>query len=90
MGQCPLLRTAFPQAWLLSDAGDEDSDQENEEFSSSSNPAYQEMLEFLRLGCAGTAVQSYPNIPLVVWTTPPEVSCCQGYRGRLKLTPLCI
>jgi hypothetical protein len=42
------------------------------------------MLNFLRLGCAGTAVQSYPNFPLVLWTIPPEVSCRQVYRVRLK------
>jgi len=42
------------------------------------------MLDFFRLGCAGTAVQSYPNIPLVIWTVPPEVSCGQGYRVQLN------
>ncbi len=42
------------------------------------------MLDFLRLGCAGTAVQSYPQTPLVIWTIPPEVSCGQAYRVRLK------
>lgn len=36
-------------------------------------PAYIEFLQFLRLGCGGTATQFYPAIILVISTIPPSV-----------------
>ncbi|KAG2146336.1 hypothetical protein DEU56DRAFT_932250 [Suillus clintonianus] len=79
----------FPNAWILEaayepdkhgDDDDSDSDGEERETQKSStrkeqsSQAYREFLQFLELGCAGSPVDGYPTVLVVVSTIPSSVS----------------
>jgi hypothetical protein len=69
-------RLAVPSAWVLAesyplDYASRDESQANED--PSSNKAYSEFLEFLRIACGGTAIQFYPGVVLIISNLPKEV-----------------
>ncbi|KAG1779464.1 hypothetical protein EV702DRAFT_1178536 [Suillus placidus] len=86
----------FPNAWILEGAYDEDknedgddSDSDSEELgpkSSStlkehSSEAYREFLQFLELGCAGSPIDGYPMVLVVLSTIPSSVIAASSRTG---------
>jgi len=82
------LSTEFPSVWILEaaydpdkpeDGDDSDSDGEHREIKSysarngKSSEAYREFLQFLELGCAGSPVDGYPTVLVVLSTIPSFV-----------------
>lgn len=63
-----LLLSVMPDAWNA--AIEDDSESEDESEPDEPNVAYQEFLQFLRLGCGGTCVQFYPAIPVIISKLP--------------------
>lgn len=53
----------------LSDEGEDTAKRTNQ----TSNPAYGEFLQFLRLGCGGSAVSFYPAIVVIISKLPESV-----------------
>lgn len=82
---CP---TDFPNAWILETVydpdkteNDDDSDSDSEArdakshltLKGKSSEAYREFLQFLELGCAGSPVDGYPTVLVVLSTIPSSV-----------------
>lgn len=89
----------FPNAWILEgtydadkheDGDDSDSDSEELETKTSSmrkehsSEAYREFLQFLELGCAGSPVDGYPTVLVVLSTIPSSVIAASS-RTRMPL-----
>ncbi|KAG2130479.1 hypothetical protein BD769DRAFT_1452567 [Suillus cothurnatus] len=86
----------FPNAWILEGAYDpdkhedgDDSDSDSEELEAKtssirkehSSDAYREFLQFLELGCAGSPVDGYPTVLVVLSTIPSSVIAASSRTG---------
>ena len=69
--------TEFPRAWILAEAQqiteDDDSDREEEDAEPSQSPTYAAFLQFLSLGCNGSAARGYPTILVILNTIPNDM-----------------
>lgn len=86
----------FPNAWILEGAYDpdkhedgDDSDSDSEELEAKtsstrkehSSDAYREFVQFLELGCAGSPVDGYPTVLVVLSTIPSSVIAASARTG---------
>ncbi|KAG2132698.1 uncharacterized protein EDB93DRAFT_1323055 [Suillus bovinus] len=86
----------FPNAWILEgayepdkheDGDDSDSDNEESENKTSStrkehsSEAYRDFLQFLELGCAGSPIDGYPTVLVVLSTIPSSVIAASSRTG---------
>ncbi|KAG1729725.1 hypothetical protein EDB19DRAFT_1641737 [Suillus lakei] len=86
----------FPNAWIHEAAYDpdkhedgDDSDSDSEECETkksstrkeNSSEAYREFLQFLELGCAGSPVDGYPTVLVVLSTIPSSVIAASSRTG---------
>ncbi|KAG1741443.1 uncharacterized protein EDB91DRAFT_1130453 [Suillus paluster] len=88
-----LFLKEFPNAWTLEAAYDPDKHEDGDESDSDSEEretttrkeksfeAYREFLQFLELGCAGSPVDGYPTVLVVLSTIPSSVIAASSRTG---------
>ncbi|KAG8972232.1 hypothetical protein FRB90_010275, partial [Tulasnella sp. 427] len=80
---------AYPAAWMLADpafhskaqgkdqqenaSGDESDADDDDQAPLTTNVAYAEFLDFLKLGCGGSPIQGYPVVLIALSTIPEEI-----------------